>query len=235
MTPTTTAHTHKPTTDPADDRRVGEAARAAANPNQSQPYKSRRLVWPVILSTILGLSVLGLGYFQATYVSGIELNSHTWEQRVFSFRRDPFTGVQLGGVRHNAPVQINFWTSVANPRAKKLDPAIQAHWKGKPTEPVRWDLVRMDDSPLPGGRASILVDLIEAPGPNADAFWPSWSNLHPQRAAVLWPAAQTLVAHDLYTQLPQLFTEALLENSPEEFSSSVGQLVKRALAKAPQP
>ncbi|MCA9159488.1 MAG: hypothetical protein KDA72_14230, partial [Planctomycetales bacterium] len=101
MTPTTTAHTHKPSTDTADNRRVDDAARAAANRKQSQPFQSRRWVWPVILSTILGLSVLGLGYLQATYVSGIELNSHTWEQRVFSFRRDPFTGVQLGGVRHN--------------------------------------------------------------------------------------------------------------------------------------
>lgn len=179
--------------------------------------------------------MLGLGYMQATYISGIELNSHTWEQRVFSFRRDPFTGSQLGGVRHNAPVRIDFWTSIANPRAKKLDPAIQAHFNGTTTEPVRWDLVRIDDSQLPADRASILVDLLEATGPSSDAFWPSWSTLHPKRAAVLWPAVQQLVAHDLYTQLPQLFTEALLENSPEEFSNSVGQLVKTTLAKASSP
>lgn len=219
----------------AANRLAGDAASPAANRNLSQPWRSHRIFWPVILSTILGLSALGLGYLQATYVSGIELNSHTWEQRVFSFRRDPFTGAQLGGVQHNAPVSIDFWTTIANPRAKKLDPAIQAHFKEMPTEPVRWDLIRMDDSHLPAARASILVDLLEVPGPETDAFWTSWSTLHPERAAVLWPAAQQLVAHDRYTLLPQLFTEALLENSPEEFSSSVGQLVKTALAKAPQP
>ncbi|MEO8271115.1 MAG: hypothetical protein ABI557_15445, partial [Aureliella sp.] len=233
--PTTTAPSNKPTLDRAVDGLEQGAARSAANQKRRQSGRLFRLAGPLILSAILGLSVLGLGYLQATLVSGIELNSHTWEQRVFSFRRDPFTGAQLGGVRHNAPVSIDFFTTVVNPRSKKLDPAIQAHLKGSLKEPVRWDLIRIDDSQLPAARASILVDLLEATGPKADAFWPSWSIVHPKRAAVLWPAAQQLVAHDLYTQLPQLFSEALLENSPEEFSSSAGQLVKTALAEAPQP
>ena len=235
MTPTTTAPADKPTIDRAANRLAGDAARPTPNLNRSRPWRPRRFGWSVILSIILGLSILGLGYLQATYVSGIELNSHTWEQRVFSFRRDPFTGSQLGGVRHNAPVQIDFWASIANPRAKKLDTAIQTHFKGQPTAPVRWDLIRMDDSPVPGARASILVDLLEASDQRSVAFWPTWSTLHPQRAAVLWPATQQLVARDLYTQLPELFSEALLENSTEEFSSSAGQLVQTALAKAPQP
>ncbi len=235
MTPTTTAPTNKPPSDHAVSRRADDAGRYATNQKRSQPWRSPRIAWPVILTTVLGLSILGMGYWQTTYVSGIELNSHTWEQRVFSFRRDPFTGSQLGGVRHNAPVPVDFWTTVVNPRAKKLDPAIQKYFKSQSATPLRWDLIRIDDSLSPGGRASILVDLLEATDPGSVEIWPAWSNQHPKRAAVLWPAAQQLVAHDMYTRLPELFTEALLENSTEEFSNSVGQLVQTALAKAPQP
>ncbi len=179
--------------------------------------------------------MLGLGYMQATYVSGIELNSHTWEQRAFSYRRDPFTGKQLGGVRHNAPVRKDFWTTIANPRARMLDPAIHAYFSSTTMEPVRWDLIRLDDSLSPPDRASILVDLIEADDSTGNAFWPGWSMLYPKRAAILWPAAQQLVAQDRYPELPRLFAEALAENSTSEFSRSAGQLVEPGQTKVPSP
>src|SRR5690606_14069630 len=109
--------------------------------------------WLMIATILVGLLVIGLIYYQTTYVSGLELNSHTWEQRVFSLRRDPFTGIQLGGVRHNAPVHINLWTTVDNPRAKKMAPAILKYFDAQAAEPPRWDLVRLDNSQLPGARA----------------------------------------------------------------------------------
>lgn len=234
MTSTTTAPDNKPASDLAVGNSSGSTTRSANRRLSNRPSQLRQLVWPLLLVGILGLMVAGLVYVKATYVSGIELNSHTWEQRTFSFRRDPFTGTQLGGVQHNAPVGIDFWTTIPDPRAKLVDPAIAAHLTSSPSTPLRWDLVSLDGSLLPGGRASILVNLLDANDRDFDPFWPKWSSDHPRRAAVLWPAVQQLVAFDQYHRLPDLFTEALLENSLEEFSSSVGQLVQQALAEAPQ-
>lgn len=187
----------------------------------------------MIATVIVGLLVIGLIYYRTTYVSGLELNSHTWEQRVFSLRRDPFTGWQLGGVRYNAPVHTTMWTTVENPRAKKMGASILKYFGPQPVAPPRWDLVRLDDSRLPGARASILVGLLDTLDHQQQPLWPSWTRLHPERAAVLWPAAQRLVAANQYTWLPQLFEQAMLENSTEDFSRVAGQLVASALDVAP--
>ncbi len=183
----------------------------------------------MIAAMAVTMLVIGLIYYQTTYVSGLELNSHTWEQREFSFRRDPFTGWQLGGVRHNAPARISLWTTVENPRAKKMGPSILKYFGAPPPDPLRWDLIQLDNSRLPGARASILVDLLAALDHQEQALWPRWTARHPERAAVLWPAAQRLVAANQYTWLPQLFEQAMLENSTEDFSRSAGQLVTTAL------
>ncbi len=189
--------------------------------------------WLIAGTVSLALLIVGIIYYQATYVSGLELNSHTWEQRVFALRRDPVTGWQLGGVRHNDPADIDLRTTVANPRAKKLDPSIQKHFVPLPDTPLRWDLVHLDQSELPGARASILVELLAAVDHTQRPLWRSWTRLYPERAAVLWPAAQRLVAADQYTWLPQLFEQALLENSTDEFLQVAGQLVTAALDDQP--
>lgn len=198
-------------------------------PTSANRFRPRLGNWLMVAAVAVGLLIIGLVYYRATYVSGVELNSHTWEQRVFSLRRDPFTGRQLGGVRHNAPVRINPWTTVENPRAKKMGPSILNYFEAQPTAPQRWDLVHLDDSPLPGARASIVVNLLAARGRNHELLWPQWTLRHPERAAILWPAAQQLVAADQYTWLPLLFEQAILENSTQDFSESAGQLVASAL------
>lgn len=189
----------------------------------------------MIATMLVGLLVMGLIYYQSTYVSGLELNSHTWEQRVFSLRRDPLTGWQIGGVRYNAPVRTGLWTTIEDPRAKKMAPSILKYFDAPATAPRRWDLVRLDGSALPGARASILVDLLAALDHRQQPLWPAWTQRHPERAAVLWPAAQRLVAADQYTWLPQLFEQALLENSTAEFSRTAGQLVTTAVDVHSQP
>lgn len=204
---------------PSPHRSHHSAARA-----RPQPWN-----WLKIATMLLGLLLIGLIYYRTTYVSGLELNSHTWEQREFSLRRDPLTGMQLGGVRHNAPARIGLWTTVDNPRSKKMGAAILKYFDTRPPEPLRWDLVRLDDSRSPGARASILVDLLAALDHEQQPLWARWTARFPERAAVLWPAAQQLVAADQYTWLPQLFEQATLENSTEDFSRSAGQLVTTAL------
>lgn len=208
-----------PDAGPSPDRSYHSAART-----RPQPWN-----WLKIATMFVGLLLIGVIYYRTTYVSGLELNSHTWEQREFSLRRDPLTGWQLGGVLHNAPARIGLWTTVDNRRSKKMAAAILRYFDKLPPEPLRWDLVRLDDSRLPGARASILVDLLAALDYEQQPLWARWTARYPERAAVLWPAAQQLVAADQYTWLPQLFEQAMLENSAEDFSRSAGQLVTTAL------
>ncbi len=186
-------------------------------------------VWPISLAAILTLLLFAVIYWQMTYVSGIELNTHTWEQRAFSFRRDPIFGTQFSPVKHNKPLSTGLWTSVPNPNHKILPLAISKHLSQTTYLPRRWDLVRLESSNTPGAAASILVLLLEAHNRGFDPFWPQWSVDQPTRAAVIWPAAQLLVEFSQYDKLPSLLDQAVLGNSPKQLTESVGQLVQLAL------
>lgn len=193
---------------------------------EQPPLPARYSRWPIGLGVVVVILTIAGLYWQSTYVSGIELNSLTWEQRGFSLRRDPFTGFQLTAVQHNPRLRHNWWASSANPHAQTLPLAISQHLNKTSDQPVRWDLVRLEHSELPGGGASILVELLKAEDRHYTPFWPQWSLDHPRRAAVLWPAAQRLVDFHKYEQLPALLNLALLENSLAEFEHSIGQLVQ---------
>jgi len=177
------------------------------------------LVW--ILAPLLGLGI----YSQWTHVSGIELNTHTWEQRSFSFHRDPLTGWQLSSVKHNVPRSNGWWSTVPNPHSKKLPNAIGKYLPQKSSLPLRWDLVRLERTDSPAAAAAILVQFLDAKDRSYSEFWRQWSSDHPQRAALVWPAAHRLVELGQYAQLPALFDLALLDNSPSQLSADVGQLV----------
>jgi hypothetical protein len=181
------------------------------------------LVW--ILAPLLGLVI----YSQWSQVSGIELNTHTWEQRSFSFHRDPLTGWQLSSVKHNVPRSNGWWSTVPNPHAKKISTTIAKYLPKKSSLPLRWDLVRLDGTDAPAAAASILLKFLDAEDRSYREFWPQWSTDHPQRAAILWPAAHQLVELGQYTLLPDLFDLALLDNSLSQLSADVGQLVQTEL------
>lgn len=211
-------------------------SRAIPRSSLGDPVPTRRLGgWPFLAVGMFGLVIVAYIYLTLTYVSGIELNTHTWEERVVSYRRDPWSGFQFTAVQHNAPVQDGLWGTRANPRSKKLPTSIAIHLNGKTNLPLRWDLVELDNSQLPGAEASILVKLLNATDRNFTSFWPQWSTDHPQQAAILWPAARELVEFGQYAKLPALFELALLDkNSSSQLSSGVGQLVQSALLEACQ-
>ncbi len=185
--------------------------------------------WPFWVVGILGFLMLANIYWQLTYVSGIELNTHTWEQRGLSFYRDPITGFQFTAIQHNAPVKNGLWGSIPNPRAQKLATPIATYLRSSTNLPLRWDLVQIEGSLSPGAAASILVELLNAHDRGYDLFWPQWSLDHPQQAAIVWPAAQELVEFGQYAKLPALLELALLENSSSQLKAAVGQLVQAAL------
>lgn len=178
-----------------------------------------------------GLLVMtALLYWRATYVSGVELNTLTWERRGFAFRRDPLTGYQLTAVQHNPRQWTGWWSSTPNPHAWRVPAEIGRYLlKAPPELPQRWDLVRLDRSRAPGAAANILVLLLEGYDRSYQLFWPQWSVDHPARAAVVWPAAQQLVAFGQYHHLPGLLELAVLDTPLEQLTSDVGQLVQQAL------
>ncbi|MCA9132816.1 MAG: hypothetical protein KDA45_06665 [Planctomycetales bacterium] len=184
---------------------------------------------PALVLFLLGLLTLGLGYWQATWVQGTELNTRTWELRDFSFRRDPFSNYQLSGVTHSAPPNMGAWTSFPRAQSAKLDATIANYFRPAPeyAAPPRWDLVSISERSTTAAGANIVVELLDAYDRDYSPFWPNWSSAHPAQAAILWPAAQDLVALELYAKLPRIFELALLD-SPQ-FSELVAEQVQEAV------
>lgn len=218
---------------------------SASQPTSLPAYGRRRAVvggrrtgwrwlftWPGYLVWILTLLVSLLLYWQRCAVSGAELNSHTWEQRGFALHRDPLSGTQLTGILHNPPQALGWYSGTANPHAKQLPAEIRRYLPAQTLLPLRWDLIRLEGSVLPGGAASILSDLLDAHDELYQPVWPTWSKDHPQRAAVVWPAAHRLVEFGQYVHLPPLFELALVDNSVPQLTAAVGQLVQQALLEA---
>jgi hypothetical protein len=186
--------------------------------------------FPAILSSIVVLVISFLVYLQFTLVVGAELNTGSWELREFSFRRDPFTNTQLTGIYYTPFSRGGTWISASANAPSLPDSSIRAYLTAKNLEPSRWDLVRIDDGLESVGRASILVRLIDSGQFGTRKYWIDWSNDQPKKAAVLWPAAQRLVAENDYNELPDLFEFALYEKDDTAFMNAVSDYLKAIAA-----
>lgn len=165
---------------------------------------------------------------------GTEINSHNWEVRQFSYRRDPFTHKQLSGITYQAALSsLPCWISQKD-LISVPDPVIKGHLTSQLTQPVRWDLIRMNDQYNTIGRGSILLRLVNTYGVNSKIFWIDWTNNEPIKAAVLWPAAQQLVSLDLYARLPDLFDQAAVEKDDTLFQQAVAGIMQAALLELSQ-
>jgi len=165
---------------------------------------------------------------------GTEINSHNWEVRQFSYSRDPFTHKQLSGITYQAAFSsLPCWKSQKDVISVP-DPAIKGHLTAQLTQPVRWDLVRMNDQYNTMGRGSILLRLVNAKGVNSKIFWIDWTNNEAIKAAILWPAAQQLVSLDLYARLPDLFDQAAVEKDDTQFQQAVAGIMQAALLELSQ-
>jgi hypothetical protein len=181
---------------------------------------------PAIIFFVFALLALGLGYFQSTLVTGTELNTATWELRDFSFRRDPFSNIQLTGISRTASKQFDSWVSTAPAPTAKISPSIAKYLKARTN--ARWDLVRLGGSVSSTGGATILVDSLEARSQGGE-FWPKWSSDHPNRANLLWPAVQDLVEFGLYAQLPKCLELAMIDSTLADFKHALEREVQSCL------
>lgn len=198
-----------------------------SNPAQPAPKRRSWGEWfyqvrvPAILLSCIALFFLGLFYYQATKVSGIEINVRDWSIREFSLRRDPFTGIQLFGIRHSSDVAQGLaWDEVPESLKCNLDANIRQHLDLQTNKTDRWDLILLH----PGGRegdAKVLFDLLNAYDRQYDRFWVGWSSDHPQEAAILWPAAQDLVYLQFYALLPGLFQLALVSGDDYDLEAAI--------------
>jgi len=189
----------------------------------------RSVRWPVMLLGFLATLTCGLVYYYSSLVMGSEINSHNWEVRQFSYRRDPFTHKQLSGITYRASlIGSGCWKS-QNDLISVPDPAIKGHLTAPLLQPVRWDLVRLNDRYDTIGRGTILIRLVNSYGVGSNHFWIDWTNNEPIKAAALWPAAQQLVSLNLYAKLPDLFDQAAVEKNDAKFQQAVGSIMQAAL------
>jgi len=185
--------------------------------------------WPVLIVGFLAVAIAGCIYFFNTLVMGSEINSHNWEIRQFSFRRDPFTNKQLSGITYRASLMgTGCWKS-QNDLISVPDPAIKSYLTAQLPQPERWDLVRLNDQTNTLGRGSILIRLVNAYGAGSKHYWIDWTNNEPNKAAALWPAAQQLVSLNLYAKLPDLFDLAAVEKNDAKFQQAVTGIMQAAL------
>ncbi|QDV28138.1 hypothetical protein [Aureliella helgolandensis] len=184
---------------------------------------------PFVLISLSFLSLLGLFYFNSTLVSGTELNCLSWETRRFSFRREPFTNIQISGIRYTESRLGYVWSSAPSGESSLLDTAIKRHLKNPQSYESRWDLVDYS-TPYPSkGPADILVTLLCMQNSDYDQFWSKWTANEPAKAKILWPAALDLVQFQIYAALPELLELATFELPLHEFQSSVNHTVQNAL------
>lgn len=198
------------------------AEHPASTVGSSGKRASRLVYW---LTALLVCSLLAVVYFQFTGVSGIELNNQTWQMRQFSFRRDPLTNTQLTGIVHTAPPDLPPWKSAV--KLATLNNAITSHLRSNLSTQAKWDLVR-DESNTHRGGAAILVELLSAVDDKYRPYWTQWSNSHPRKAGLFWPAVQDLARVGLYAPMPELFEAALSDLSEAEFQQQIADCLQSA-------
>ncbi|RMF40714.1 MAG: hypothetical protein D6753_11130 [Planctomycetota bacterium] len=196
-------------------------------PSDSPPSRGGRagLFLKIFCSLVL-LMILGGVYLSLTGVQGTEFNPTTFELRHFSYRKIPFTRIQVAGIRHSAPEHYFAWSANAFGDRAVLDVAITRHLRRPAGWPSRWDLVEIQSvESLGTGSAQILVEMLTAVTPDYDPFWETWSRDNPRLAAVFWPAVQDLSAAGKYTELPRLCELAGSTSQPLEFLESINVTV----------
>jgi hypothetical protein len=75
------------------------------------------------------------------------------------------------------------------------------------------------------GDASILMQYLDATDSADYHRWVKWSEDHPERAALLWPAVQRLARRELYVFVPDLFDLAQAVEDPAALRQGLDQAV----------
>lgn len=183
---------------------------------QPSSQSSNWIPW-LIVGFLVGVFTLTF-YYSTTRVQGLEFNPGTWQVRQFSFRADPFTGLQYTGIQYDNQVA-------------KVDKSITALLDRKVRrENDRWELASIEQfASDQTGPCLGIVQLISgyglARGGEAVEFWKKWTAGQPNKAKVFWPAVQELSAQGAYDSIPDLLDLPLVESDDQRFFATLSSMM----------
>ncbi len=155
----------------------------------------RGLRFWVIAVSLLGVSfILYLVIRFQGHVSGTEFAPSHFQQRTFSFYELPWVHLQI------TPIDRSSSTPAAAQYIRQNN--LISVPAGQPSE---WHLVSISrgvNVATPADGELLMRQLRIDTGKN---LWQTWSEDHPQAAALFWPLVQRTAARELYVLLPRMF------------------------------
>ncbi len=176
-------------------------------------------LWGRFLCTIAGLFIGAILLFFTVWifghVRGEEFSPDTFEVRSFSYYRIPLTEIQVKAVRHHT-----FGSALRDHLIRKNLLPKSAN------DTPRWDLVYRQNlwsREAILGDAQFLVDFLPDFRDGWDDEWLTWTQDHPDLAAILWPAVAELARTNLYIFVPDLLELAEVAEQPDDLERQIDQ------------
>ena len=163
---------------------------------------------------LMGGCVGGIAAIPFLFARGTEFDPQAFKRRDFSY-------VQIGG----APVS----PIVRTDRDDALYAAIRGLPTFPPAGPPRWDLV--DDTwrfwnPSSQYDAELLESFLARRAPAADKDWVTWTQDHPDLAAIAWPVVVEICRDYLYVILPAVGEAVRGRTTPDGLRACLGEAVR---------
>lgn len=175
-----------------------------------------KIAWAAI-GLLGGVLALAFAVLLFGHAQGEEFSPDTFECRSFSYYRIPLTEIQVTAIRHykyNSPLRDHLFRNNLLPKSEDNAP--------------RWNLVyRHTLTSREGivGDAKILIDFVPEFRWDIKNEWLSWTQDHPDLAAVLWPAIAELARTNLYIYVPDILELAEAAEQPEDLAIQIDQCV----------
>ena len=192
---------------------------ANSRARSSRP-KRRRIILPCLLLVAAGL-VGFLVLLSMSQVTGSEFSPDSFSLRSFSYRRIPGTRIVLNRIEYT-----DLDESLADYlTARKWLPPVTGN------DDPRWDLVH-DNRTNPASHVCDARYLTENLFGLSGNDLIAWSDIHPDLAAIFWPAVAKLARSGLYWAVPELLEQLQLgENGKQPTTGSFRVAVDAELAR----
>ncbi|MCU0710963.1 MAG: hypothetical protein MUC43_02810 [Pirellula sp.] len=148
----------------------------------------------VVLVSILVGGMALLWFFNGQAVAGEEFCPQTFQLRDFYYRRLPWVKTIV------TPTRLNL-------KPLPVSTSVLQHIKRLPDE--RWDVAMVNEGVQQDIRAPRILIQALSPSTTSGSFWDSWSNKHPELAAVTWPIVQQAAVLQAYEIVPDILESAL--------------------------
>jgi hypothetical protein len=136
-------------------------------------------------------------------IDGKEFSPNAFQTRYFSYYRLPFTKLRVSRTTLTIPDQATereILKHISRPSSEELwHPVALAPYDGTTKYP-----------------AALLFDSLARRTPEGNHLWASWSALHPNQAAALWPFIQSMAMHNLYLEIPEILQFAENYQGPDD-------------------